>query len=236
MISASTNVATMFFFYMHYPGMREVPGYVISQAYQLGFFVDLIRHFLGQQWAPEEIGVESPIVSPIAEEHFPDCRILTQQTAGYIAVPRSYLHRSVPPRDPKVGSADNPLLSENSPVLISNFSYVDTLRAVLKPYLREGYPSEQVAAELMNTSVRTLTRTLSNDDLTYGMLINELRFNIAKGQLQNSNQPIGDIAHNVGFNDQGNFSRMIHRLCGLTPSELRNSDPEGNNCDSPGKF
>ena len=207
--------------YMHYPGMRETPGYMVSQAYQLGLFLDLIRQFLGRQWVPDEIGIESPSVPPVAEEIFPNCRILAQRTAGYIAVPRSSLHQSVPPWDPKVGYADNPLLSENSPPLAGDFSYLDWLRAVLKSYLSEGYPSEQVAAELMNTSTRTLSRRLSSFDYTYGMLINELRFNTAKEQLQNTSEKIGDIANNVGFNDQGDFTPMISRLSGQTPSELR---------------
>jgi AraC-like DNA-binding protein len=207
--------------YMHYPGLREVPGYMISQAYQLGIFLDLIRHFLGRHWVPHEIGIESPSVPPMAEELFPDCRILTQQTTGYIAIQRSSLQRAVPPWDPKVGNADNPLLSEKPPFLSSDFSYIDSLRAVLGSYLSEGYPCERAAAELMNTSVRTLSRRLSSYDYTYGMLIDELRFNTAKEQLQNSNERIGDIAHNVGFDDQGDFSRMIRRLSGLTPSELR---------------
>jgi len=207
--------------YMHYPGLREVPGYMISQAYQLGLFLDLIRHFLGRHWVPHEIGIESSSVPSMVEELFPDCRILTQQTTGYIAIQRSSLQRAVPPWDSKVGNADNPLLSEPPPVLGSDFSYIDSLRAVLGSYLSEGYQCERAAAELMNTSVRTLSRRLSSYDYTYGMLIDELRFNTAKEQLQNSNERIGDIAHNVGFDDQGDFSRMIRRLSGLTPSELR---------------
>lgn len=207
--------------YMHYPGMREIPGYMISQAYQLGLFLDLIRHFVGRHWVPDEIGIESLSVPPVVGEIFPDCRIMTQQTAGYIAVPRSSLHQAVPPGDPKVGNADNPILSENSPVLASDFSYLDSLRAVLRSYLSEGYLSQQFAAELMETSVRTMSRRLSGFDYTYGRLIDELRFNTAKELLQNSNEKIGDIAQNVGFDDQGDFSRMIRRLSGLTPRELR---------------
>ncbi len=53
------------------------------------------------------------------------------------------------------------------------------------------------------------------------MLIDELRFNTAKEQLQNSDERIGDIAHDVGFDDQGDFSRMFRRIGGQTPSELR---------------
>ena len=126
-----------------------------------------------------------------------------------------------PPGDTKVNRAENPLLSETPPVPTTDFNYLDMLRAVLKSYLSEGYPSQRVAAELMGTSVRTLSRELSTYGLTYKMLIDELRFNAAKELLQKSNMRIGDIAYNVGFNDQGDFSRMIRRLCGLTPSELR---------------
>jgi AraC-like DNA-binding protein len=207
--------------YTHYSGMRKAPGYNISQAYQLQILLDLIRHFLGPHWVPDEIGVESPLVPTITEAHFPGCRVLTEQQAGYIAVPRSCLHRGLPPLDAKVSNADYPLLSRNAPVLAHKFNYVDTLRALLKSYLSEGYPSERVAAELMSTSVRTLSRRLSTFDYTYGRLIDELRFNTAKNQLQGSNEQIRDIAHEVGFNDQGDFSRMIRRLSGMTPKQLR---------------
>jgi hypothetical protein len=37
-------------FYTRYSGMREVPGYMCSQSYQLGLLRDLIRHFLGRDW------------------------------------------------------------------------------------------------------------------------------------------------------------------------------------------
>jgi len=206
---------------MYYPGMKEEPGHMISQAYQLEFFLSLIRHFLGQHWVPDEIGLQSKCFPPLAEEHFPGCRILTQQPTGFIAVPRHCLHQAIPPRDAKISSSENPLISDSAPVQINNFDYVDMLRTVLKPYLSEGYLSEQVAAELMNTSVRTLTRTLRTHDFTYGTLIDELRFNTAKEKLHTSNMRITDIALSVGFNDQSNFTRMVRRLSGLTPSQLR---------------
>ena len=203
-------------YYMHYPGMREAPGYMISQAYQLEVILDLIRHFLGRHWVPHEIGIESPLVPAVAEEHFPGSRILTRQQSGYIAVPRSCLHRAAPLRSAKVAGADNLLLAEK-------FDYIDTLRAVLEAYLSEGYPSARFAAELMNTSVRTLTRRLSTHGLTYGALIDELRFKSAKERLQKPSVRIGDVARAVGFNDQGDFTRMFRRIGGLSPREFRSA-------------
>jgi AraC-like DNA-binding protein len=75
----------------------------------------------------------------------------------------------------------------------------------------------------MGTSVRTLTRRLHGYDVTYGKLIDKVRFNMAKEQLQQPGMRIGDIAHYVGFNDQSDFGRMICRVSGLTPTKLRRS-------------
>ena len=78
----------------------------------------------------------------------------------------------------------------------------------------------------MNTSVRTLSRRLSTDGLTYGALIDELRFKSAKELLQNPGVRIVDVAQSVGFNDQGDFTRMFRRIGGLTPREFRNASQE----------
>ena len=63
--------------YTHYPGMGDIPGYASSQAYQLGLFLDLIRHFLGRDWTPEEIGIEHPQAPSIVPTYLPGTRILT---------------------------------------------------------------------------------------------------------------------------------------------------------------
>jgi AraC-like DNA-binding protein len=75
----------------------------------------------------------------------------------------------------------------------------------------------------MNTTVRTLTRRLSTCGLTYGTLIDDLRFEMAKEQLLKSDKRIGDIAQGVGFNHQADFTRMFRRVGGLGPKEFRNS-------------
>ena len=206
-------------FYMRYPGMREAPGYMISQAYQIELILDLIRHFLGRHWIPREIGIESPSVPPAAKAHFPGTQFLTRQRSGFIAVPRSCLHRTALLGGVNVGGAVGLVPAEK-------FDYLATLRAVLKAYLSEGYLSERFAAELMNTSVRTLTRRLSTYGLTYGALIDELRFKSAKEQLQKPSARIGDVALSVGFSDQGDFTRMFRRIGGLTPLEFRNASRE----------
>jgi AraC-like DNA-binding protein len=201
-------------FYTQYPGMRNVPGYNSSQSYQIGIIIDLIRHFLGRHWVPDEIGIEHTISPAVMEQHFPGSRILTQQPMGYIAVPRACLYRSVRRTDPESAVADNRLLNKN-------FDNIDTLRAMLKSYLPDGYPSARFAAELMDVSERTLARRLSARGLTYGKLVDEVRFAEAKQLLLKPGARIEDVAISIGFDCQSNFTRMFRRVGGLSPREFR---------------
>ena len=102
-----------------------------------------------------------------------------------------------------------------------NVDYIDTLRVLLKSYLPDGYMSARAAAELTGISERTLARKLAAKGLTYGMLIDEVRFIEAKRELQKQDAKIEDVAISVGFDDQSKFTRMFHRVSGLTPGEFR---------------
>jgi AraC-like DNA-binding protein len=194
--------------------MREADGYKHSQAYQLGLFLDLIRHFLGRDWIPDKIGIEHTIAPTIAQEYFPGSRFLTQQPMGYISVPRACLHRPVHRPAPDPGVAGDPVLS-------ANLDFLDTMRAILKAYLSEGYPSARFMAELMDVSERTLFRRLAARNLTYGALIDQVRFEEAKKLLQAPGALIEDVAISVGFIDQSNFTRMFRRIGGQCPKEFR---------------
>ncbi|MGI9240481.1 MAG: helix-turn-helix domain-containing protein [Verrucomicrobiales bacterium] len=202
-------------FFTRYPSMKGVPGYNASQSYQLGAILGVLRHFCGKRWAPKEIGIEHPTAPDAAEGVFPDCRILANQKAGYISIPRSSLHLTA--------QADNTAKDTVSLVLTDQFDRIDTLRALLKPYLPEGYLDRHLAASLAGSSVRTLNRRLAESGLTYRALIDELRFERAKDLLENTDEQVIDVAYAVGFEDTGNFTRMFRRVAGLTPIEFRRS-------------
>jgi len=208
-------------FFTKYPDVEEAPGYHVSQAYQLGVYIDLVRHFIGPGWIPAEMGVESSSVPIGLRDLFPGCRILSGQRTGYIAVPRSHLHKQANRSDP--GEADDSL------VMTGRLDYVDTLVAMLRAYIPDGYPSARIAAGLMDTSERTLARELSARDLTYGALIDEVRFKKSAEMLRETDERMTDIGHAVGFDDPAHFARMFVRIAGLSPREYRkrtqNSEP-----------
>jgi AraC-like DNA-binding protein len=201
-------------FYTHYWGLRDKPGYHISQAYQLGVLLDLIRPFIGCDWTPGEIGLETARLPPGMSERFPGTQILLRRQMGYIAIPRKLLHRAA---HQHVSKTDEALDSKAE----KPWQYIDRLRAVARAYLSEGYISEKTAARLMDTSVRTMTRTLAAQGITYGKLIDDLRFEVAKERLSDADIRIIDVAQSIGFRDQANFTRMFRRMAGITPGQFR---------------
>ena len=200
-------------FYTHYSTFKDWPGYMASQAYQLEVYLDLMRQFLGRNWVPGEIGIEYPTVPQVAREHFHDCRILTNQRLGYIAVPRACLH---------MPSQRTGREQEGEPLVLTNaLNYADTLRLLLKAYLADGYPSASKAASLMDTSVRTMARKLSECGVSYQAVVDEVRFDVARKLLRDTDQSIGSISRSVGFGEPAHFTRMFRRIAGLSPRQFR---------------
>jgi hypothetical protein len=139
----------------HYPGMRDEPGYQTSQAYQLGVYTDLVRHFTDPGWSPLEIGIEAPDVPAPLRDLYPASPVRVSQPFGYIAILRCDLSRTlcrIHETDEAVGDLTN----------FAGLSYPDQLSRLLDPYLPQGYPTLQFAAELIETSARTLSRRLSD--------------------------------------------------------------------------
>ena len=200
--------------YTHYPGVGDEPGYNESQTYQLELYIDLIRHFAGASWSPTEIGIEAPNAPAFLGDHFAASRIKINQPFGYLAIPRLDLSRKLRTIH---WEADG-----NAPLVAPRqLDYADTLSLLLKPYLLNGYPNMRFAAELMDTSTRTLMRRLNACGAGYQSLVDNTRFQKSRDLLLKTDRSIMGIACSVGFTDQANFTRWFRRVAGTTPSEFR---------------
>lgn len=199
--------------YTHYPFLKGSRGYLSSQGYQLPAYVSLIRHYLGAQWSPAEIGVEAKRIPRAATTCFPESRIRTGQERGYIVIPRAVLST----RDPSARSRSG----SSKIILTDKLSFADKLRMLLRPYLAEGIPTKQFAAGLMDTSPRTLARRLQECRVSFRSLLDELHFDAGGKLLRSSALSISDIAERVGYENPAHFSRMFRRVGGICPSEFR---------------
>jgi AraC-like DNA-binding protein len=199
-------------FFTRYQDQKGMCGYSSSQAYQLPVYLAVLRHYLGAEWHPSEIGIEANIAPAAAKDIFPHSRISTNQQYGYILLPYSTL----------AAASDLPNhLVTAEPKDLRRMSFVGKLQFLLRPYLLEGIPSKKLAAELMDVSPRTLSRRLTEADLSYRQVLSELQFDLAKNYLSDSSLSISEIATRAGYDDPAHFSRTFRRIGGVTASEYR---------------
>ena len=199
--------------YSHHPFVKGAPGYHVAQGYQLGVWLDLIRHFAGAEWSPREIGVEAKGAPRILDEYFPNTLIRINQPYGYISIPRVHLHRKL--LIPHAAGH-----ARSVPVL-KNLDFAEKLALIIEPHLYAGYPSLSLAASILGCSTRTIGRRLASCGTSYQTLVDQVRFKKAKGLLGDPDRSIAEVASRVGFSEQSNFSRMFQRMGGLTPRQFR---------------
>jgi hypothetical protein len=86
---------------------------------------------------------ESADAPGVAKSIFRGSLIRSEAPFGFIRIPRNMLATAAPDRLTATGSQI---------ILTESFGYVDTLRALLRPYIGEGYPPARFAAELVGTN------------------------------------------------------------------------------------
>ncbi|MCB1508455.1 MAG: AraC family transcriptional regulator [Hyphomicrobiaceae bacterium] len=84
-------------------------------------------------------------------------------------------------------------------------------------------PSIQETARRLATTPRSLQRHLAGIGRSYNELVDASRQASAQALLQDSSLSMGEIAHRLGFANQGNFTRAVRRWFGTSPRELRRS-------------
>lgn len=76
-------------------------------------------------------------------------------------------------------------------------------------------------ADRLSCSHRTLTRKLKSDGLSFQVLLDEVRFSMAKQMLHQANKSTKQVANFIGINNPAVFCRAFKKWSGVTPSEYR---------------
>lgn len=99
----------------------------------------------------------------------------------------------------------------------------ERVRAVIRSLLPTSMLSIERVARTFDCSVRTLQRRLKAESGTeYHQLVDEVRFDLARQFLAQSNMSLSDLALAVGYSSPANFTRAFKRLFGCTPRAWRN--------------
>lgn len=107
-------------------------------------------------------------------------------------------------------------------------SFTDQVRHVLVGNRIQAPVTADKMARYLGISPATLYRKLKAEGTTFGEILEEVHFEIAKGYLADSALSVTQIAHIIGFTESASFTRAFARWSdGLTPSQYRKSAVAG---------
>ncbi|WP_296809718.1 helix-turn-helix transcriptional regulator [Thiocapsa sp.] len=208
-------------------GFQTNPFVGFAEWLNIQGIIAIIRSAAGAAWCPAEITFISRVQpSDAALEAYGSTRILTGQPScsllvAQIDLARTCIDRQAHPQ-PQLEGADDPTTPTRTPSGLGEaWDFVTALRAIIRPYLPQGYPNLSLVAEIAGMSERTLQRRLAQCGLTYSRIVEEVRFDIASDLLADPSRNIIDIAHAAGYGNAPHFSRAFRRLTGMSPRDYR---------------
>ena len=91
----------------------------------------------------------------------------------------------------------------------------------ITPRLPHGTASIANIAGDLRMSTRTLSRRLAQEGLTFSVILEDLRANLANRYLQNSDLSISQIAWQLGYTEVSSFAHAFQRWTGNSPTRAR---------------
>ena len=76
-------------------------------------------------------------------------------------------------------------------------------------------------ADVLAMSGRTLRRQLSALGSSYRQLLDQVRSDLARQYLENSNMSVEQVAQLLGYTETTNFRRAFKRWLGVSPRDYR---------------
>ncbi len=187
------------------------------ELYVLGMMIDTIRLGAGSQWQPTTLYLQNDDAKGLADVPLfrnANTRFGCKTTA--IGFPQELLGKPLQVDIAALTKPENELED-----ITQDPDFGNTLRRVLKNYMRFTPLSLEITAEIIGITPRTLQRQLKKSGLTYQEIIEQLRYEKALPLLQDTQQNILDIALELGYSDAAHFSRAFRRWAGMSPREYR---------------
>lgn len=214
---AITEGAAMLTFSVYQPEAESADQ--ISDA-SIAMAVNALRALCGSDWNPSEVLL--PRATPADPEPYrPHFRapVRYNEEVAAIVFPASDLEIRVAGADPLLRSVLDERISKLKGRSGSDFP--DDIRRLLRTRLSSQRCSATDIAGLLAVHRRTLTRRLKNRGMGYRAIANEMRFEIARQLLQDTDLPLGQIAAALGYSEASAFTRAFRRWSGLAPSAWR---------------
>jgi AraC-like DNA-binding protein len=201
------------------------PLHVVATEILLVTFLNLSRGPLGRDVPCRELRLdypEPPHASRYAE-FLPSVPVLFDQPVTQLVVDASVLDQKLPSPDPVTARmAERQCATSLSPA-VSPEGLLAKVRRMLEA--KPGrYLGPEALAEALQTSPRTLRRSLDEMGTSYQELVDKARCKHAEDLLSSTEMSINEIAERLGFSEGSAFRRAFKRWTGRTAARYRHEE------------
>jgi len=205
-------------FCLSLPFSRGASGQIIGETRTLELVKKLVSVFAGPDFRPTRIFLAAPPrqIQFDLEAGYQGTPVTTGHPYSAIEFPRALLCSTR--ASPSNGSMRSTVsVSDETPPA----TFVESLEACLDSYLLDGYPSIDLAAEIMCCSKRRLQRGLTTEGTTYREIVEKVRCLKAVSHLSDDEISVAELALMLGYSEHSAFTRAFRRWTGASPSDYR---------------
>ncbi|MFZ5671728.1 MAG: AraC family transcriptional regulator [Pseudomonadota bacterium] len=217
------NGMAMFSFSAYHPSVGSADQ--TSDA-ALATAINVLRTLCGADWRPTEIFLPRTMPASLKPYrlHFQAPVRFNHETAT-ILFPDDCLEQRIAGADPMLRAILEDRIRLMRDRLGSGFS--DDLRRLLRTRITSKRCSAIEIAGLLAVHRRTLTRRLKRSGLGFRTMTNEVRFEIARQLLEDTQISLTEIAAILGYSEASAFTRAFRRWSGQTPISWRSDGRRG---------
>ena len=199
---------------------RDMPG--ATQAYDLAmaFEFNILRSLCGSRWCSDEVSfshARPKDVRPYLQYFRTAPRFDAARTA--IVFGRSWLEHAPPGSDSKLHRALEREIAKLE--MLAPEDKAEQVRRALRAMLMNGKVSESMISKVLSISTRTLHRLLAAQGTTFRQLLEDVRYEIARQLLIDSEMTPAEIADVLDYADATAFTRAFRRWTDSPPAAWR---------------
>lgn len=166
-----------------------------------------------------EFAYSSPVDDRVHSEAF-GCTPCFDASENRMLVSMSDLALPFPTHHPGLSDIQRSLLDAQL-ALLGQTTTVTLVRTEIARTLVNGEPRRSSVAGLLAMTERTLQRRLNEEGVSFQLLLDRTRRELAQQYLAQSRHSLGEISDLLGFADRSNFFRACNRWFGISPAKYQ---------------
>ncbi|RWU17117.1 AraC family transcriptional regulator [Pseudomonas alkylphenolica] len=190
--------------------------------YAMAVLFTRLRAYTGDRFAPVRVDFVHPQPADITQHRQAfQCPIRFDQPGNVLVWPAAMLDAPLVTADPRLFQALLPGLEQERRRRLADSDLSMQISLAIEADLKGGKVGLEEVASQLCMSKRTLQRRLSELNVEFNELVEDVRQARAMTLVRQSSLSLTEIAMQLGYNEASSFTRAFRRWTGLTPREYR---------------